>query len=304
MVLSGVALFRLIAATGSLAGAAREAGTSPMAVSRQLAKLEQEVGARLIHRTTRSLSLTADGEAFLPFAEDMLNAQADALSSLGDGSGGFRGTIRITAPNVVGRTIAAPMMWKLMRANPALRTELVLSDRPLDLIEGRIDVAIRVAHELPLETIASRLSSTERVLCASPRYIQEHGVPKTVADLAKHACLALHDVPLWRFERDEKPVDVRVSSMVASNTVDAILSAALADLGIIQVIYWDVVDQLRSGDLVRIRLEDAEDRDSTMWAVYPSSRQVPARVKAYVDLVRAHLGSLEDNACGNGSACG
>lgn len=293
MDLSDVALFRLIASAGSLNAVARRIGASPMAVSRRLARLEQQVGARLVHRSTRSLSLSADGESFLPFAEELLDTQEEALSSLGDASNGHRGTLRVTAPSVVGRTIIAPVLWQMMRESPLLHGDLVLSDRRLDLIEDRIDVAIRITQELSSDTIASRLSSAEGVLCASPCYIERCGRPGVLADLADHSCAVLHDLPVWRFQHQGRPIDLRVHGVVRGNTLDAVVSACMAGLGIAQVLYWDVANQLRSGELKRIKLEDAAPRDSTMWSVYPSNRQVPRRVKSFIDRLRIYLEAMD-----------
>ncbi len=293
MDLSDVALFRLIASAGSLNAVARRIGASPMAVSRRLARLEQQVGARLVHPLDAIAFPIGGRRVVPPFAEELLDTQEEALSSLGDASNGHRGTLRVTAPSVVGRTIIAPVLWQMMRESPLLHGDLVLSDRRLDLIEDRIDVAIRITQELSSDTIASRLSSAEGVLCASPCYIERCGRPGVLADLADHSCAVLHDLPVWRFQYQGRPIDLRVHGVVRGNTLDAVVSACMAGLGIAQVLYWDVANQLRSGELKRIKLEDAAPRDSTMWSVYPSNRQVPRRVKSFIDRLRIYLEAMD-----------
>lgn len=208
MDLNDVSLFRLIASTGSLSAAARELNITPMGVSRRLAKLEEEVGVRLIHRTTRALSLTPDGEAFLPYADDLVATQDAALSSIG--GKGLAGNLKLTAPNVVGREIVAPVLWKMLSENPGLRGDLTLTDTNLDVAAGGLDMAIRVGATLPPEMVATRIADSPRLLCVSPGYAQRHGVPRTLDELVEHPCLTLHGVPAWPFTVGDEQRDVRV----------------------------------------------------------------------------------------------
>jgi DNA-binding transcriptional LysR family regulator len=288
MDLSDVALFRLIASTSSLSAAARELGMTAMAVSRRLSRLETAVGARLIHRTTRTLALTPDGEAFLPYADDLVRTQDAALTCIG-GAGGLRGTLKVTAPNVIGREIVAPILWGMLAENPALKIDLQLTDRPLDILASGLDVAIRVGSALPSDMIATRLAESPRVLCVAPKYIERHGMPATLADLVGHACLTLHGVPAWPFAVGGGHQELRVSGPLSASSIDALRSACAAGVGIAFMTYWNVASMLADGVLTRIELRDATPLDLGMWAVFPTRRQVPARVRHLIDALRRQL---------------
>lgn len=265
-----------------------------MAVSRGLNRLEAAVGARLVHRTTRSLALTPDGEAFLPYADDLVRTQDDALTSIGSAEAGLRGTLKLTAPNVIGLEIVAPVIWEMLAVNPALRIDLQLTDRPLDILAGGLDVAIRVGSALPSDMIATRVATSPRVICVSPRYAERHGVPKTLGELAAHSCLTLHGVPTWRFAVGGEERDVRVAGRLAANSINAIRSACCNGVGIAFMTYWNVASMLEDGSLLRVHLEDAEPLDLGMWAVFPTRRQVPARVRFLIETLRRKLGGRLD----------
>jgi len=166
MDLADVALFRMIAVSGSLSAAARQLGLTPMAVSRRLAALEAQVGARLFHRTTRVLSLTPEGEAFLPYAGTLLETQDQALATLASSDSGLSGILKVTAPNVIGHSIVDPTAAELMNENPSLRVDLTLTDGVVDIAASGLDIAIRVAPLQASNLIATRLADNPRVLCA------------------------------------------------------------------------------------------------------------------------------------------
>lgn len=292
--LADVALFRLIASTGSLSAAARERGMTTMTVSRSLNRLEAAVGARLVHRTTRSLALTPDGEAFLPYADDLVRTRDDAVTSIGTAEAGLRGTLKLTAPNVIGREIVAPVLWEMLADNPALRVDLQLSDRPLDILGSGLDVAIRVGSALPTDMIATRVATSPRVLCVSPGYAERHGVPETLGDLSGHACLTLHGVPAWPFVVSGEERAVRVAGRLAANSIDAIRSACSQGVGIAFMTEWNVAPMLGDGTLMQIDLRDAQPLDLGMWAVFPTRRQVPTRVRFLIDTLKRKLTNRGD----------
>ena len=263
-----------------------------MAVSRSLNRLEAAVGARLVHRTTRSLALTPDGEAFLPYADDLVRIQDDASICIGSDIPGLRGTLKLTAPNVIGREIVAPVLWAMLAQNPALRIDLQLTDRPLDILAAGLDVAIRVGSALPSDMIATRVGTSPRVLCVSPRYVERHGVPGTLDDLGGHACLTLHGVSAWPFAVSGEERDVRVSGRLSANSIDAIRSACCEGVGIAFMTDWNVASMLKDGTLIRVDLRDAEPLDLGMWAVFPTRRQMPARVRFLIETLRRKLASL------------
>ncbi|NPD66072.1 LysR family transcriptional regulator [Lichenicola cladoniae] len=289
MDLSDVALFRTIASVGSLSAAARQMGTTPMLVSRRLAGLEAELGARLFHRTTRSLSLTPEGEAFLPHAVTLIEARDAALDSISSGGSGLSGVLKVTSPNVIGHSIVVPVVAELIADNPALRVDLTLSDGVIDIATAGLDVAVRVAVMKPSDMIATRVADNPFTLCASPGYVARFGEPTTTEDLAAHRCIKLHAMDTWPFTRDGELDRVRIGGPLSASTVDAVRSACIAGVGIAMLTYWDVNKQIASGELRRIVLNDVKPLEVGIWAVFPTRRQMPARVRAFIDALRGRL---------------
>lgn len=289
MDLVDVALFRTIVSAGSLSAAARQMGATPMMVSRRLAALEAELGARLFHRTTRSLSLTPEGEAFLPHANAMIEARDSAIESVSSGASGISGLLRITAPNVIGHAVVVPVVADLIADNPALRVDLTLSDGLLDIASAGLDVAIRVAQMKPSDLIATRLADNPYVLCASPAYIARFGQPATTAELAGHSCIRLHAMDNWPFKRNGELERVRISGALSASTVDAVRAACIAGVGLAIMTYWDAREPFERGELVRLDLADAEPAELGIWAVFLTRAHMPNRVRAFIDALRKRL---------------
>src|SRR5579859_544607 len=286
MDLADVALFRNIAYAGSLSAAARQMGTTPMLVSRRLAALEAELGARLFHRTTRSLSLTTEGEAFLPHAVALIEARDSAFESVSSCGSGLSGVLKVTAPNVIGHAVVVPVVAELIADNPALRVDLTLSDGVIDIATAGLDVAIRVALLKPSDMIATRLADNPYTLCASPAYIARFGEPATTGDLVGHPCIKLHAMDTWPFVRGGELHRVRIDGPLSASSVDAVRAACLAGVGIAMMTYWDVHKQIERGELKRILLADVEPVEIGIWAVFPTRRHMPVRVRAFIDTLR------------------
>ncbi len=289
MDLADVALFRTIAAAGSLSAAARQMGTTPMLVSRRLAALEAELGARLFHRTTRSLSLTPEGEAFLPHAATLIHARDSAFDSVSSGASGLTGVLKITAPNVIGHSVVVPVVADLIADNPALRVDLTLSDGFIDIATAGLDVAVRVADMKPSDIIATRVADNPFTLIASPGYVERFGQPVKAEDLVSHACIKLHAMESWPFTLGDEGRRVRIGGPLSANTVDAVRAACIAGIGIAMLTYWDVHEQIARGELQRIVLADVEPLEVGIWAVFPTRTQMPARVRAFIDALRDRL---------------
>lgn len=289
MDLSDVALFCTIVSAGSLSGAGRQAGLSPMAVSRRLAALEAELGVRLIHRTTRSLALTSDGETFLPLARAMLDAQEAAVAAFSDRAEGLSGVLRLTAPNVIGRALVMPVVTKLMEANPLLQADITLTDGITDIVAAGIDVAIRVAPLQASELIAVKLADNPRMLCASPTYLERHGPPQVLADLDKHTCLTLHGIGSWLFQQDGQQIARPIGGRLTASSADALRAACLAGTGLALLTYWDIAGDLAQGGLVEVTLQDAAPVPLAIWAILPARHHMPARVRCFIDALRASL---------------
>jgi DNA-binding transcriptional LysR family regulator len=264
-------------------------GLAPMLVSRRLMALEAELGARLFHRTTRSLSLTPEGEAFLPHAAAMIEARDSALESVSSCGQGLSGTLKVTGPTLIGHAVIVPVAAELMAAHPALRVDLTLSDTVVDIAATGLDLAIRVASMKPSDLTATRLCDNPYIVCASPGYLARSGRPATIDDLARHRCVRLHAMGFWPFSRDGEPNPIRIEGAFSANTVDGVRAACIAGAGIAMMTYWDVRKQLESGELERVVFADYEPAELGIWAVFPSRKHRPARVTAFTDSLRDRL---------------
>lgn len=271
------------AGAGSLSEAARRLALTPMIASRRLAALEADLGVRLMHRTTRSVSLTPEGEAFLPHARALLDAAAEARASVGSDRTRVAGLLRITAPAAFGRKVVTPLLAAFLGRHPALRVELQLTDAIVDIVASGIDVAVRIGRLRDSSLVARRIAPNSRLLCAAPAYLAGAGVPESADDLARHACLVLSGTTHWRFAVEGRARDVRVSGPFGSNSIEAIHAACVGGLGLTLLSAWDVADDLRSGALVRVDLAAAEPDELAIWAVYPSARHVAPKLRAFLD---------------------
>lgn len=287
MLTSDLRVFQAVASAGSLSAAARQLDVQPMQVSRRVAALEEELGTRLFHRTTRSVSLTSEGQLFLPYASTIIDAEDSAKSELGPASAKAKGVLRMTAPSVFGQSIVVPMLSRLLEAHPDLSVDLDLSDKVIDIVGQGLDLALRLAPLGDSELVAKRITSNPRVICASPDYLRRNGRPTKLTELAAHQCIQLQAIPRWPFIIDGELTRKRVNGRVNTSSVDAVRSAAIQGLGLAMLTSWDIIRQVRDGKLEIVELQDAEMEDLSVWAVTPSRRFTPMRVKIF-------LGALED----------
>lgn len=295
MNLQDVSLFLVITETGSLTQAAKRQGISAMAVSRRLASLEQELGTRLLQRTTRSVSLTQEGTEFLPYARALIDAEAGARALFSPSTRGAAGLLRITAPSGFGHRNILPFVSELLADNPELSIDLQLSEDVVDIVGRGIDVAIRIAPLKDSTLIARKIVDNPRVLCASPVYLKANEKPQFTGDLMKHHCLRLSSVPQWLFERDGEVIRVGVDGRFISDNVEGVRELCVHGLGIAQLTRWDVMKEIRDGALVEIELSDARPQALSVWAVLPTTRYLPLRVSTFIDKLKS---SLNDGAGG------
>lgn len=290
MNLSDVHLFLVIAESGSMAQAARRLNLSPMSVSRRLALLEQEVGKRLIQRTTRALSLTQEGEEFIPYARAITEAEASAKALFTPEAQGAGGLLRITAPSGLGRRTIVPLIPDLLLANPEMRIDLQLNDEVVDIVSRGIDVAVRVAPLRDSSLVARKIADNPRILCASPDYLARCGTPGLLRDLRAHNCLRLTNVLNWSFAANGQIISHSVEGRFTSSNVEGIRALCIQGLGLAQLTYWDVKEELSRGELLEITLGDAAPQPLSIWAVLPTARYLPRRVTAFIDALKTALG--------------
>lgn len=291
MYLPDIEVFTAIAEGGSLSAVSRRLGLTPMAVSRRLASLERELGVRLVHRTTRSVSLTPEGEAFLPYAITLLQASESARITLKSNVGAAAGVLKLTSPTVFGQSVIMPLIPKLLDEHPALKVDMTLSDSIVDIVGLGIDVAIRIATLRDSALVARSLAPNPRVLSASPAYLREHGVPEMLSDLTSHRCITLHSMPHWPFARGAESVAVRAEGAFSANSVEAVRSATKQGLGLSMLTYWDVREDLARGELQLVELKDVVPEQLFIAAVLPSRQYVPHRVRVFLDRLETALGS-------------
>lgn len=289
MDLKNIAVFHAAATGGSLAHAARQLDMTPMAVSRRLAALEDDLGVRLLHRTTRAIALTPEGEEFLPYARTMLDAAEEAKGMLQPSAQGAKGILRITAPAAFGRIVIMPLIVGLLEANPELRIDLQLTDSVVDIAGSGIDVAIRIAPLKDSEMVARQIAPNPRVMCAAPMYLEHMGTPTTLEELNRHARIRLANMPLWPFVSGGQPRLVRTEGRFVCNSVEGVRTACVQGMGIAMLTYFDVRAELESGLLVAIQLTDAQPEGLSVWALTPTRRYIPMRVRTFLDALENSL---------------
>lgn len=268
---------------GSLSAAGRRLGLSPVAASRKLAALEHELGVRLVHRTTRSLSLTPEGEAFLPHAEAMLSHAEEGRAAAVPSGSGASGVLRIATSVPFGRKVVTPMLAQFLGVHPQLQVELRLSDAIVDIAAEGIDVALRLGQLRDSELVARRLAANPRNLYAAPSYLVAHGTPETLAALAAHECLTTPSTTHWTFDRKGHPVRQAIRGRFVADSVEALLQASLSGLGIVRLAEWNVRDVVARGELKPIVLADAVLPDQGIWAVLASRRYQPSKLRLFLD---------------------
>jgi len=278
-------VFARVAALGSFSAAARALGLSQTMVTKHVAALEERLGIKLLHRSTRRLVLTEGGRHYLAAVERILAEIEEAEASAGLDRIEPRGTLRLNVPVTFGFREIAPALADFSRLYPALRVDLGLADRYVELIEEGWDLAIRVGRLKDSSLVARRLAPCRLMICGAPSYLDRHGVPQSVEDLARHNCLGYTlsstiSADRWVFGTDGDVV-VPVKGNLRANNGDALLAAALAGQGLIYQPTFLVGDGLRSGALVRV-LPDLPTYELSVHAVLPSGRQAPAKVRAVV----------------------
>lgn len=289
--LSDIAVFVAVVESGSFTAAAKKLEQSKAAASKTLTKLEKRLGARLLNRTTRRLSLTEAGAALY---NRVGNAMADidaAESEVMDLSGKPRGRLRVAAPIYFGTVHLMPVVCEFLRQYPDIELELDLDNKIIDLIEKQIDVAIRITTLIDSSLVARRLADVRLLTVASPDYLARMGVPKKPDDLKNHTGLhyALLRAPNeWYFQHDGETVNVRVPGQLRCNSDDALKHAALEGLGVTRFPEVFIAREIAEGRLVRL-LEDYEPPPSSLCAVFPTRANMPSKVRVFVDYLAQHF---------------
>lgn len=280
-----IAAFIAVADLNGFAPAARKLGLSTSAVTRHVAALEDRLGVRLLNRTTRAVSLTDAGMRYLERSRRILTDLEDAEQMAGSERGEPLGRLVVAAPQVFGRLHVAPLVCAFMSRHPKITAELLLSDRMVNLVEDGVDLAVRIGNLGDSSDIARRLGAVRRVLVASPQYLADHGVPQSPAELSAHqliAFTALARPDRWSFWSGGAQYDIQVRPRFVTNSADAAIGHALQGGGLTLALSYQVADQVREGRL-RLVLEVFEPQPYAVQIVYPSSRLLSLKVRAFLE---------------------
>jgi DNA-binding transcriptional LysR family regulator len=278
--------------SGSFVGAAEVLGMSKAAVSRHIGELEARLGVRLLQRTTRRLSLTEAGQIFHARSKDILDSVSESEDEISTQTGTASGQLRISAPVTFGVRHLAPLWGEFRRRHPRVTLDITLADRVVDLIEEGYDLAIRIGRLSSSTLVSRRLAITRMVLCAAPDYLAAHGTPRHPHELAGHEILAYSywsDKDEWRFDGPEGAVSVRTQPCLSSNSGDTCRAAALAGQGVILQPSFVVDTDLAAGTLVEL-MPEYRAVELGIYAVYPTRKHVPAKVRALLDFLGEKFG--------------
>jgi DNA-binding transcriptional LysR family regulator len=293
--LDDLRIYLAIVEAGSLAAAARRLRLSPPSVTRRLGALEQLLGVRLLERNTRRLAMTEAGRRLAAHTRVLLAEFENAVRDTAGEAAAPRGLLRLSAPLLFGRRHLAPVVMAYLEAFPEVGAELNLSDRPVDLIEEGIDVALRIAHLDDSSLVARRIGAVRRVLVASPSYLDRKGAPRVPEDLARHDIVLFFNHANsadWRFaDRAGKERVVTVKARFQVNRAETAILAARDGHGILSVLSYQVAAELADGSLVRL-LRPFERRPIPVQLVVPTAKLMPPRVRAFIDFAVPRLAAL------------
>ena len=287
------AMTTLLAAVdgGSLSAASRKLGMPLPTVSRKISELETHLRTRLIHRTSRRLSLTDAGQAYVAASRRILEDLGETERAAAGEYSAPRGDLAMTAPIVFGRLHVLPIAIAFLQAYPDINVRIALGDRVVDLQEEHVDLAVRIGDLPDSSLVATRVGVVSRVVCGSPGYFETRSVPKSPADLRGHDCISFEGMNApdrWIFAAGKSQVSVPVRSRLIVNTAEAALDAAIAGLGVTRVLSYQAANALRAGSLVRV-LRRFEPAPVPVSLVHAGQGRLPLKLRAFMDFAASRL---------------
>lgn len=288
---SSMRMYVAVVDGGSFASAADKLDISRAMVSKQIQKLEEHLGTRLLNRTTRRLSLTETGREFYERSTQIITDVEEAEQVAGQMNRTPQGVLRVTIPLSYGQHQLAAIIGDYTQAYPKVQLDISLSDRKVDLIEDGFDLAVRIGTMPQSDLIARKIGGVRSIVCASPAYIARHGAPQAPAELSSHACLGYTLTGSgadWRFDTPDGPLVVPISGPIRADNGDIIRLAALSGAGILFQPHFIVGDDLAAGRLVQL-LPEWQSAELGVYAVYPSRKHLSAKVRTFVDFLAAAL---------------
>lgn len=292
---SGIAVFVRVVETGSFAAAASRLNLSRSAVGKTVSRLEEKLGVKLIHRTTRSQSLTEDGQLFYERCLRAVNEIREGAAMLDSGRQLVQGKLRVSVPVLFGSRCVAPILVGIAHNNPGLELEMDFDDRRVDVVKEGFDFVVRAApllSEAERNLVARRMAEQRMAVCASPAYLQAHGTPRELDDLAAHQCIVYYRSGQhweWRFAgRHGTPVTLQPPSRRLLDNYEAIADAAVAGFGLAWLPYWLVRDRVKAGTLVQV-LADQSSQAVEYYALWPKAKHLPLRTRTALDELARQL---------------
>lgn len=289
--------FVSVAELGSFAAAATRIGRDASVVSRRVSLLERRLGVRLLTRTTRRVSLTDAGAAYLKRVQAVLVELAAANQEASEEAATLRGALRVSFPTTFGRMWLAPLLPAFLAEHPLLRIEASFSDRFVDLVAEGFDIAVRIGVLRDSSLVSRRIAGHRKLLCAAPPYLAARGTPKSPTDLARHACLGFtghSSWPQWLLQKGTKRMSVRPAGPLVTDNADVALVAAIEGAGIVLTADWLAGPALRDGRLVEVLPGWTARGNGGVYAVLPPGKLVPAKSRAFVDYFASALRSIPD----------
>ena len=285
LLLPDLATFAVIVEQGSFSAAARSGGVTPSAISRCVSRLEQEMGCKLLHRTTRRLALTETGRAVYEHAQEMLEAARQALDSGGSLQTVAQGKLTLSVPKAVGRFVIHPLMPEFLVRYPQIDVALRLEDRYVDLINDGVDLALRITDSPSPGLYGKALMPVTHVICATPEYLRKHGMPTHPQDLRRHSCISLGETPAdarWKFRLREKTETVQTRGRYAANHTGVRLDAVKLHIGIGSLPLFTAREALERGEIVQVlpEWEFISTYSGELWLLWTRNKHMPAKMRA------------------------
>lgn len=292
--LPDLATFVLIIDQGSFTAAAKAAGSTPSAISRSVSRLEQALGSKLLHRTTRKLALSETGKMVYEHAQEMLNAAQMAMDSGSSRQQVAQGKLTVSVPKAVGRFVIHPLMAEFLERYPDVDVCLRLEDRYMDLIDDGIDLALRISQSPSPGLYGKALMPVGHVICATPTYLRQHGTPDTPQALREHCCISLGETPAdsrWKFRLGDKSETIQTHGRYAANHTGVRLDAVKNHLGIGSLPLFTAREALANGEIVQVlpAWEFISDYSGDLWLLWTRNQHMPARMRAMIDYLSEKL---------------
>jgi DNA-binding transcriptional LysR family regulator len=289
--LEAMSILVAVVDAGSFSAAARQLKTPLATVSRKVGELESHLNTRLLNRSTRRLSLTEAGTTYVATCRRILDDVGEAERAASGEYAAPKGELLVTAPLVFGRLTLLPVVSEFLKAYPDIDVRLVLTDRAMHLLDEHVDAAVRIGELPDSSAIATRLGTTRQVVCASPAYFADRGMPASPRELGAHACITLEQIAsrqIWTFTSGKSEIVVPVRSRLAVSTAEAAIDAAVDGVGLTRVLSYQVADAIRAGALMAA-LEAFEPPPWPISLVHGGQGILPVKLRAFLDFARPRL---------------